>query len=157
MGVAELDVAPPRSMNAAPQRSSRGAAIARHRAKRALQADLARLLLAANVPRPIPGDRVRASARLLFPTERRRDEGNYRTALEKALGDALAPAPSKEERELGLQPMFRWLTDDTPEHFTFGAVTFGHTRGAALCTIRLVWGDDLIAELAAELQQLRAS
>jgi hypothetical protein len=172
MGVAELELAPPRSMNAAPQRSTRGAAIARHKAKRGLQADLARLLLAAGVPRPIPGDRVRASAHIVMPVARRRDEGNYRTALEKALGDALAPAPSKEERELGLEPLFRWLSDDTPEHFTFGSVTFGETgsdrvpradgrgyrtvRRPALCIVRLVWGDDLVAELEAELEQLRA-
>lgn len=159
MGVAELHLAPPRSMNAEPARSTRGAGHARHRAKRALQADLARLLLAENVPRPIPGDRVRASARLLFPAYRRRDEGNYRTALEKALGDALAPAPTKEERELGLQPMFCWLTDDTPAHFTFGAVTFGRTDPGrpAVCILRLVWGEDLADELQAELQQLRTA
>lgn len=162
MGIAELELHPPRSMNAAPQRSTRGAGHARHKAKRALQADLQRLMLAADVPRPIPGGRVRATARLLFPAGRRRDEGNYRTALEKALGDALAPAPSKQERELGLEPMFRWLPDDTPDRFTFGAVTFGQTdlgydgkRRPATCIIRLVWGDDLAAELEAELEQLR--
>lgn len=163
MGVAELELAPPRSMNAAPARSSRGAGLARHKAKRALQADLARLLLAAGVPRPIPGDRVRVTARLLFPTRRRRDEGNYRTALEKALGDALSPDPSDEERELGLDPLFKWLSDDTPAHFTFGAVTFGLTdighgnrRRPATAIVRLVWGEDLIAELEAELEALRA-
>jgi hypothetical protein len=171
VGVAVLELAPPRSMNATPGKGTRGAAQARHKAKRALQADLVKLLQAANVPRPIPGARARATAELLFPTLRRRDEGNYRTALEKALGDALAPAPSKEERELGLEPALVWLPDDTPAHFTFGAVTFAQTaleqweqrgttvrrRRPALARIRLVWGDDLAAELELELQALRAS
>lgn len=164
MGIADLEFTPPASMNAAPQRSTRGAGHARHKAKQALRADLQRLLQAADVPRPIPGARVRATARLLFPTPRRRDEGNYRTALEKALGDALAPAPTKEERLHGLTPLFVWLPDDTPEHFTFGSVTFGLTergwdgkRLPAVCHLRLVWGTDLIAALEAELAQLRAS
>jgi hypothetical protein len=170
VGVAVLELTPPRSMNAAPGKGTRGAAMARHRAKRALQHDLAELLQAAGVPRPIPGGRARATAVLAFPSRRRRDEGNYRTALEKALGDALAPAPSKQERDLGLEPL-RYLPDDTPEHFTFGAVTFTQTdleqwaqrgttvrrRRPALATIRLVWGDDLAAELEAELEALRGA
>jgi hypothetical protein len=156
MGLAVLDLAPPRSMNASPARSSRGAGLARHRAKRALEADLARLMLAAAIPRPIPGDRARATAELLFPTDRRRDEGNYRTALEKALGDALAPHDPESP--------FRWLTDDTPAHFTFGAVTFGLTdvdhrgrRRPAVCLVRIVWGDELIAELERELADLKGA
>lgn len=164
MGVAELEFTPPASMNATPNRSSRGAGNARHKAKQALRADLQRLLVAADVPRPIPGGRVRASAVLLFPTQRRRDEGNYRTALEKALGDALAPAPTKEERLHGLAPLWVWLPDDTPAHFTFGAVTFGLTaagwdgrRLPAVCILRLVWGEDLAAELERELEQLRGT
>lgn len=169
MGIALLEVAPPASMNASGH-GTRGARHGRHRAKRTLQRDLHDLLLAAGVPRPIPGDRLRASAEVLFPITRRRDEGNYRTGLEKALGDALSPAASKEERELGLEPP-RWLTDDTPDHFTFGAVTFGQTdlhewtaaggkivrrRAPAVARIRLVWGEDLAAELERELEELRA-
>jgi hypothetical protein len=169
MGIAELELAPPASMNASPAKGTRRAAMARHKAKRALQRDLHLLLQAENVPRPIPGGRVRATAELLFPTARRRDEGNYRTALEKALGDALSPAPSKEDLAHGIEPL-RWLPDDTPDRFTFGAVTFGQTplerwtgpdgkprsrRRPALCRIRLVWGEDLVAELERELQALR--
>lgn len=162
MGQAVLELAPPASMNKAPASGSRGARMARHKAKRGLEADLSRLLLAAEVPRPIPGDRVRATAELLFPAARRRDEGNYRTALEKALGDALAPHDPEHP--------FRWLSDDTPEHFTFGAVTFGLTpavsfhhagkpvrrRMAAVCRITLIWGEDLAAELERELADLRS-
>lgn len=159
MGVAVLELPPPASLNV----SNRGNPKARHRRKRQTQGQLAQLLLAAGVPRPIPGGRARASAELLFPRAARRDEGNYRTALEKALGDALAPAPTAEERALGLDPVFVWLPDDTPEHFTFGAVTFGVTdrdpstgkRLAAIARVRLVWGDDLIAELERETAELR--
>jgi hypothetical protein len=160
MGVATLELPPPASLNV----SNRGNPKARHRRKRQTQGILAQLLLAADVPRPIPGAHARASAELLFPPPaRRRDEGNYRTALEKALGDALAPAPTAEERALGLAPVFVWLPDDTPEHFTFGAVTFGVTdldpstgkHRAAVARVRLVWGDDLIAELDRETAELR--
>jgi hypothetical protein len=148
MGIAELELLNPRSMNRAPQRSSRGAGIARHKAKRALEADVAMLLLAANVPRPIPGGRVRATAVVYSPSRRRRDEGNYRTGLEKALGDALAP----HDREAP----FRWLDDDQPPAFTFGAVTFELDPGRpARVVIRLVWGPDLADELERELAELR--
>lgn len=155
MGVAVLELAPPASRNATPARSTRGAGLGRHKAKRAYEADLARLLLAAGVPRPIPGDRARASAHLLFPTPRRRDEGNYRDGLEKALGDALSPDDAESP--------FRWLTDDTPEHFTFGTVTFGQTevgwngkRKPAVAIVTLAWGQDLVEQLRAELELLEA-
>lgn len=51
---------------------------------------------------------VRASATIRFKRRRRRDEGNFRVILEKALGDALVEGG--------------WLPDDTPEHYQFGAV-----------------------------------
>lgn len=86
------------------------------RHKRQWQNDLAVLLMARGVPRGL--QRVEASAVLTFPTRRRRDEGNFRVLLEKALGDALVEGG--------------WLPDDTAQHFTFGAVTFalGHPRTA---------------------------
>lgn len=64
-------------------------------------------LLEEHVPKDI--SRVQATATLYFTTERRRDEGNYRPVLEKALGDAL---------QLG------WLDDDTPDKFRFGDIDF---------------------------------
>lgn len=150
MGTVTIETAPPRSMNVAPGQHW----ATRHKRKRQTQGELAILLLAAGVPRPIPGDRARATARILFPTNRRRDEGNYRTALEKALGDALAPADPDSP--------FRWLSDDTPAHFTFGTVTFGRTdldtlgrRRPAVAIVTLAWGDDLATALQAEADQLR--
>jgi hypothetical protein len=80
------------------------------------------LLLAAKVPRPLATCTVTASLR--FPTRHRRDEGNYRTILEKACGDAL---------QLG------WLLDDTPDFYSFGALTFEPERGRHRTTLHLEW------------------
>lgn len=88
-------------------------------AKVALQRDLGVLLMAS----PFPAGRaasVDASATIRFPTRRRRDEGNYRAVLEKALGDALVP---------------RWLPDDTPDRYRFGVVTFTHGPPATIITL----------------------
>jgi hypothetical protein len=105
------------------------------RRKRQLQAQLVLLMLAAGVPRPVPGDRIHATARIVHPTNRRRDEGNYRAAMEKALGDALAPHNP--------DVLHRWLSDDTPEHFTFGAITFAKEAGCTpRCELTLTWTDD---------------
>ena len=78
------------------------------KAKKMWQNDLALLLMAERLPRGLA--RVEASAVLTFPTRRRRDEGNFRALIEKSLGDALVEG--------------RWLADDTPDRFSFGAVTF---------------------------------
>lgn len=153
MGRATIETTPPVSLNRG------GHWTVRHKRKRQAEGELAILLLAAGVPRPIPGDRLRATAELLFPTARRRDEGNYRTALEKALGDALCPHDPEAP--------FRWLSDDTPEHFTFGAVTFGLTdvslyvdgrprRRPAIARITLSWGEDLVQDLRREVEHVQA-
>lgn len=66
--------------------------------------------------------RVHATAEITLPKNRRRDEGNYRDVLEKALGDAL---------------QLQWLPDDTPEFFTFGEVTFNPESGKAKLVVTL--------------------
>ena len=58
---------------------------------------------------------VKATATIRFKQRRRRDEGNHRVLLEKALGDVLVGDPE-------VWPGGRWLPDDTPEHYRFGAV-----------------------------------
>ncbi len=63
-------------------------------------------LLEAKVPKHL-GGKVKATAHLFFDSRRKRDAVNYRTLLEKSLGDAL---------QLG------WIEDDDPEHFHFGDV-----------------------------------
>lgn len=67
------------------------------------------LLMEADVPRNRFG-RCSVSAELRFPVERRRDEGNFRTPLEKALGDACHNG--------------RWIPDDDHDRFRFGEVRF---------------------------------
>ena len=62
-------------------------------------------LLEQRVPRGLKS--VRATATIRFKQRRRRDEGNFKPLLEKALGDVLQNG---------------WLPDDTPEHFRFGSV-----------------------------------
>lgn len=101
--------------------AGRGSRHAFGSAKRRWQRDLGMLLLAERVPRGL--QRVEASALITFPTRRRRDEGNYRALLEKALGDALVEG--------------RWLPDDTPNHYRFGAVTFA--EGSPRTVIELRW------------------
>jgi len=58
------------------------------------------------VPRGL--ERVAATATIRFKQRRRRDEGNFRVILEKALGDVLQAGG--------------WLADDTPEQYRFGEV-----------------------------------
>lgn len=64
---------------------------------------------------PRPAVRIVASAELTFATRRRRDEGNYRTPIEKLLGDVLV--------DLGILP------DDTPEHYRVDTVKFSSETG----------------------------
>jgi hypothetical protein len=76
------------------------------REKQRWEQDIATALMVAGVPRGL--GRVAASAEIRFKQRRRRDEGNFRTIIEKALGDILQTA---------------WgLPDDTPEYYRFGTV-----------------------------------
>ena len=79
------------------------------------------LLVEARLPRHL--DVVEASAVLRFPTRRRRDEGNFRWLIEKALGDALVP---------------RWLPDDTPDRYRFFGVEFDPERGPRRTTLTVI-------------------
>jgi hypothetical protein len=58
------------------------------------------------VPRGLQS--VRAKVTIRFKQRRRRDEGNFRVILEKALGDALVEGG--------------WLPDDTSDLYRFGQV-----------------------------------
>lgn len=53
---------------------------------------------------------VVVDALLSFPVRRKRDEGNYRSLLEKACGDALVDGG--------------WIPDDEPQFFRFRTVMF---------------------------------
>lgn len=63
-------------------------------------------LMEQKVPRRLKS--VSAAATLRFKQRRRRDEGNFRVLLEKALGDALVEGG--------------WLADDTSDLYRFGRV-----------------------------------
>ena len=86
------------------------------REKHKLQGQIGWALMAAGVPRRLGA--VRVEARLTFTTRRRRDEGNFRTPVEKATGDALVAGG--------------WIEDDDPEHFRFGELTINPEPGYAL-------------------------
>lgn len=101
------------------------------RQKQQLQRDIEIILLASGPPRPIPGGYVEASATLLVPDRRRRDTGNYRSTLEKALGDALVNGG--------------WLPDDTPQHFAFGRLTFEHVPNVRATRIHFNWANEVAA------------
>lgn len=62
-------------------------------------------LMEQRVPRGLRS--VAATATIRFKQRRRRDEGNFKPLLEKALGDVLQNG---------------WIEDDTPEYYRFGAV-----------------------------------
>lgn len=100
-----------------------------HRLKKQWEGMFVIALLAAKVPKNLPS--ITASASLRFKTKRRRDEGNFRALLEKALGDAL---------QLG------WLEDDTPEYFRFNEVTFEPETGPARTILRLEVVDPCLCE-----------
>lgn len=91
------------------------------RLKKEWQQTLGIALMAAGVPRGLA--KVSASATMRFSVRRKRDEGNFRFLLEKALGDTLVKGG--------------WLEDDTGAAFTFGAVTFDPEVGTPLTIIEL--------------------
>lgn len=80
------------------------------------------LLMQTGFPRE--WDFITVNVRLRFKEKRGRDVVNYRTLLEKAIGDALVNG--------------RWIPDDTPEHFEFERVHFEQQTGKPLTTIELV-------------------
>jgi hypothetical protein len=61
--------------------------------------------------------RVTVEGVITFPTRARRDQGNYRFLLEKALGDALTAGG--------------WLTDDDWTHYEFGGLQARYEKGVA--------------------------
>lgn len=110
----------PPSLNAM-KLGSRGAAFKFHRHKKEWEGLFQITLLEMRVPRGLT--KVKATASLRFPQRRKRDEGNFRFMLEKALGDVLQSAGH--------------LADDTPDEFNFEALTFEAVAGSPRTTITL--------------------
>lgn len=77
------------------------------RHKKQWQQWLSIALMEQGVPRGL--DSVSVTATLRFKQRRRRDEGNFRVILEKALGDALVEGG--------------WLSDDTADRYHFGGLS----------------------------------
>lgn len=99
---------------------------AQHRIKKDMQEQLEVLLMSCGLPRDL--NRVEAWAEMRFPTRKRRDEGNFRWMLEKALGDALTNG--------------RWLADDTADQYRFYLVKFDPEPGRKRTILTLRWGED---------------
>lgn len=98
-----LDRVPP-SMN---KLGARGKPLQWHRMKKAWQRLLeGELMLGASrgaIPKRVAS--VVVTGVMEFPTNRGRDEGNFRSLVEKALGDALKNGG--------------WIEDDTPDYYRF--------------------------------------
>lgn len=88
--------------------------------KRRWQENIEMGLMVEQVPRGMAF--VKANATIRFPDSRKRDVVNYRTILEKCLGDALVNGG--------------WISDDTPDEFHFDRVTF-LTKGKPETTLIL--------------------
>lgn len=83
--------------------------------KKAWQLALIEQLEAVELPRPL--SRVVAEGEVTFPDRRKRDQGNHRFFLEKALGDALTEGG--------------WLEDDDWERFEFGGLAAAYEKGVS--------------------------
>lgn len=75
--------------------------------KKTWQLLLSEAMEAADLPRPL--GRVLAEGEVTFPDHRKRDQGNHRFFLEKALGDALTAGG--------------WLVDDDWGRYEFGGLS----------------------------------
>jgi hypothetical protein len=89
--------------------------------KRAWQDRLVELLERADLPRPLA--RVVAEGEVTFPDRIRRDQGNHRFMLEKALGDALTEGG--------------WLPDDDWTRYEFGGLAARYERGVSRTRLML--------------------
>jgi hypothetical protein len=77
------------------------------KAKQGWEQWLSIALMEQRVPKKLK--RVEVTATLRFKQKRRRDEGNFKALLDKALGDVLQTGG--------------WLADDTPDFYRFGELT----------------------------------
>lgn len=122
----------PRTPVSANRLGFRGDARVLHRAKKDWQEEITMALMLEQLPQRPQLQMVEASAVLRFPGQRRRDEGNFKLVLEKALGDALRGPEDA-------WPEGRWIADDTPDHFAFGSLTFAEGHGPSRTLITLEW------------------
>lgn len=81
--------------------------------KTAWETHLAALVERTDLPRPVA--RVTVEGLLTVPDRTRRDQGNFRVILEKALGDALVAGG--------------WLEDDDWTRYSFGGLELRYAKG----------------------------
>jgi hypothetical protein len=85
------------------------------------QALLLARLEASGLPKPL--GRVLVEGEATFPDRIRRDQGNYRVLIEKALGDALTEGG--------------WLEDDDWTRYEFGNLAYVYERGVSRTRLML--------------------
>lgn len=78
-------------------------------------------LEASDLPRAL--ERVTVEGLMCFPDRRRRDQGNHRFIVEKALGDALVTGG--------------WLADDSWDHYEFGGLRMQHIKSESWTRLML--------------------
>lgn len=111
----------PPSMNIQMQASRASSRFAYQNVKDAWQERLYELLKASELQRGM--GHVLAEGQMCFPDKRRRDQGNYRYMIEKALGDALVEGG--------------WLADDSWHQYEFGRLRYAYMKGEAWTIITL--------------------
>lgn len=89
--------------------------------KEAWQRRIVELLEQTDLPRPL--DHVLAEGVLVVPDRARRDQGNHRFLLEKALGDALTAGG--------------WLEDDDWARYEFGGLQAVYDKGVSRMRVML--------------------
>lgn len=112
----------PPSMND-PAAGYRGNQYAGHRKKKEWEGLILVALMQAKVPAGDWGGKVTATAVLTVPNRIKRDQGNFRFLLEKALGDVLQTRGH--------------IPDDGPDHFVFPELRFEHEKGVKRTTVLL--------------------
>jgi hypothetical protein len=90
-----------------------------HREKKAWEDEIGFMLMAALLPRL--GERAIAGCKMRFPRRGRRDSGNFKGVVEKALGDALVAGG--------------WIPDDDAARYVFVGVEFEDETGPNRTTI----------------------
>lgn len=109
--------------------------------KKAWQQLLAELLDQSGLPRGL--GRVLAEGECTFPDRIRRDQGNHRFMVEKALGDALvsgSPPPDRGGRTAGPPVAGGWLTDDDWTRYEFGGLAHRYEKGVHRLRLELFPG-----------------
>lgn len=87
---------------------------------------------------PTHCEKVLAEGRITFPDRRRRDQGNFRVIIEKALGDALVDGD--------------WIVDDDWDRYEFGGYQRAYEKGAK--RLELVLFPTLVERAADAVEEL---